>query len=153
MFASGIEFHVIRDSEFPGWWAKMEAFKIPGPVLYMDLSCAIVSDLTPLLAAVEKHDFIVTRDFNPHQRLVQSCVMGWSGDMSYLYDYFVQAPGKHMAEYTTARWWGDQGFIEHNAAGWKYWQDVCPGKVVSYKKGGERPAIINYHGRPKPWEI
>jgi len=144
--------------DWPGWWSKMEMFSYPGPVLYMDVACRPVGDLTPLLEAAISHKFIVIRDFNTHQRNVQSGVMAWNGDMSYLYRQFRQDPEGHMARFVTPRWWGDQGFIEAHAGSWEYWQDVVPGAVVSYKKNcqdkvPEKAKIVCFHGKPKPWEI
>lgn len=147
------------EHDWKGWWAKLEAFKIQGPVLYMDVSCVPVGDLNPMLGAVKQHDFLVVHDFNPHQRNVQSCVMGWSGDMSYLYEQFKQNPDRYMQEFEgCSRWWSDQGFIEYYARAYQYWQDVIPGSVVSYKKHCQNGApkgakIVNFHGKPKPWEI
>lgn len=136
----------------------MEIFKIKGPVLYMDLSNIINKPLKSLLDAAKDHEFIVNRDPNQHQRNVQSCVMAWNGDMSYLHDEFAGNPEEHMAHYQTPRWWGDQGFIERHANGCKYWQDLLPGAVASFKKEFvtgkvKNPVIINFHGKPKPWEV
>ncbi len=160
--ASGVSFLVLSEAQlehnWPRWWSKMEVFKIPGPVLYMDVACRPVGDFAPLLEAAEQHEFVVTRDFNPHQRNVQSCVMAWRGDMSHLYEQFRQDAENHMARYVSPRWWGDQGFIEAHAEHWEYWQDILPGSVVSYKKhcqnGVPKGAkVVSFHGKPKPWEI
>jgi hypothetical protein len=157
-YAPGVPFVCLDDNTllhgWPGWWSKMEVFRITGPVLYLDLSSIPVGDLSPLLQATYRHEFIVTRDFNPRTRLVQSCVMGWRGDMSHLYAQFRKDPERYMAEYTEVRWWGDQGFIEKHADSWVYWQDVLPGMVVSWKKDGmcAESRVACFHGRPKPWE-
>lgn len=136
----------------------MEMFKIPGPVLYLDLSNVITGMLGPLLRAAKEYDFIVNRDPNGHQRLVQSCVMAWSGDIHYLYEIFHADADRYMTEFSIPRWWGDQGFIEKHARFWQYWQDIMPNAVASYKKHWltgkiKNPVIINYHGKPKPWEV
>jgi hypothetical protein len=145
----------VLEHGWPGWWSKMEAFKVPGPVLYLDLSSIPIGSLAPLLQATCDYDFIVTRDFNPQMRLVQSCVMGWRGDMSYLYEKFREGADRYMKEFTEPRWWGDQGFIEKHAHHWVYWQDIFPGMVMSYKKHGicKPNRVACFHGRPKPWEV
>lgn len=156
-YAPGVPF-ICMDNfrhNWPGWWAKMEVFRIPGPVLYMDLSNTVNNDLTPMLNISKKHGFVVNRDPNVHQRDVQSCVMSWAEDVSYLYELFAAHSREYIEEYTTPRWWGDQGFVEANA-GYEFWQDLLPGSVASYKKHYltgkiKDPIIINYHGRPKPW--
>ena len=161
-YAPGVPLTVLDDSQlehgWTGWWSKMEVFRIPGPVLYMDVATRPVADLAPLLEIAQKHEFVTVRDFNPHQRWIQSCLMAWNGDMSYLYERFCQDPEGHMARYVSPRWWGDQGFIEHHAHTWEHWQDLLPGAVVSYKKEcqdgvPEDARVVCYHGRPKPWEI
>jgi len=172
-YAPNIEFVCISDDpsvpgyikmehEWPRWWPKMEIFKIPGPVLYLDLDTIIVANLEELLTKASQYEFIGIRDFyksQKMQRTLGSGVMSWTGDMKYLYDEFLKDPEKHMAECTTSRWWGDQGFIEktirHNVS---YWQDVVPNKLVSWKvhcKSGvpRHAAIIAFHGKPKPWDI
>lgn len=162
----GLEFACLSDvavpgwikarHDWPGWWCKMEAFRLPGPILYMDLDTSVVGDLTPLLDVPER--FTVLRDFNYPAREMGSGVMAWRGDTSGLYLLFAEDPARHMAENQTARWWGDQGFIERNTASRAYWQDVAPGAVVSWKKhcGHGIPAgarVVAFHGKPRPWEV
>ena len=111
-FAEKLEFG------WPGWWSKIEVLNRPGPLLYLDLDVNVVGDLTPLLAAAARHDFIMSRGFwgdedpNPYN----SSVMAWKGDAPrHLYDRFLSAPERYIAEHTkmpAARTrWGDQGFI------------------------------------------
>jgi len=142
---------------WPGWWSKMEIFRIPGPALYMDLDTVVLGDLSPLLEAAQTRKFIAMRDPYPHQRELMSSVMAWSGDMSHLYETFKQDPERYMSEYTVPRWWGDQGFIEYHQQERDYWQDILPGMVRSYKKeclsgvpDGTR--LLVFHGKPRPWE-
>jgi hypothetical protein len=172
-YGHGIEFVCISDDPsvpgyvkmehgWPRWWPKMEIFKIQGPVLYLDLDTIIVSDLKSILDSIPQYEFIAIRDFykdHKMQRTLGSGVMAWTGDMKYLYDEFRKDPEKNMAECTTSRWWGDQGFIEktikNNVV---YWQDIAPNKLVSWKvhcKNGvpKNAAIIAFHGKPKPWDI
>lgn len=172
-YAPDIEFLCISDDpsvpgyikmehDWPRWWPKMEIFKIPGPVLYLDLDTIIVKDLRPMLDNISQYEFIAIRDFykdHKMERTLGSGVMFWNGNMKYLYDEFLKDPQKNMDECSTTRWWGDQGFIEktikNNVV---YWQDIVPNKLVSWKvhcKNGI-PAdadIIAFHGKPKPWDI
>lgn len=161
-FAPDAEFVCLDDERlehsWPGWWSKIETFRIVGPVLYMDLDTTIIADLTPLLAVAEQHEFVALRDFNPSQREMGSGLMAWSGDMSRIYDEFADDPHGHMDRCRTPRFWGDQGFIEPLTQGREYWQDLLPGAVVSYKKhcrGGvpDGARVICYHGKPRPWEV
>lgn len=159
--APGVPFRCLSDIDgslrhnWPGWWSKIEAFRVRGPVLYLDLDTTICGDLEPLLRCREH--FVTLRDFNFPARNVQSSVMFWSGDMSALYDRFRADPEKHMAENSTPRWWGDQGFIERVARP-AYWQDIAPGAFVSWKKHCQRGVprgarVVVFHGKPRPWEV
>ena len=166
-FAPGIPFHCISDvdvpgrlkmkHDWPGWWAKMEAFRFRGPCLYMDLDTTLTGMLGRLVSIAHERPFVVLRDFNFPVREVQSSVMAWRGDMRRLYTAFAADPAKHMQENNCGRWWGDQGFIERRAKR-EYWQDVLPGACVSHKKHckdgvphGAR--VVVFHGRPRPWEV
>lgn len=147
---------------WPGWWSKIEAFRVPGPAIYMDIDTIVRDDLSPLIAIAETMPFTVLRDFNPKQRVMGSGLMAWSGSMAHLFDAFIDTgPDKVMAKCTSPRWFGDQGFIEMMTDAMEtprtYWQDLAPGAVVSYKKhclhgvpDGAR--VICYHGQPRPWE-
>ncbi len=164
-FARGAEFMCLSDDprgtplqhDWPGWWAKMEMFRLPGPCLYMDLDTTITGDLQPLLDVAKKAGFVTLRDFNAPQREVQSSLMAWACDMRWLYERFAEDPARHMAENDEPRWWGDQGFIERNTRP-EFWQNVLPGACVSWKKHcanglpfGAR--VVVFHGRPRPWEV
>ena len=165
--APGIEFACLSREDVPGkiealhdwphWWCKMEMFRLPGPVLYMDLDTVITGNLGPLLDTALSKQFTVLRDFNPHARDMGSGLMAWSGDMGDLYRAFKADPARHMAENNSGRWLGDQGFIERHTSARSYWQVECPGAVVSWKKhcqvgipGGAR--VVCFHGKPRPWD-
>lgn len=173
-FAPGIEFVCISNdktvpgykemiNDFPKWWPKVELFRIPGPVLYLDIDTVIIKNIESIINEAMKHEFVCLRDFYKEkdklERTIGSGVMFWNKDMSYLYDKFMENPDKYMKECTTTRWWGDQGFIEMNLKEKHiFWQDIVPNKVVSWKvhcKFGipDEATIIAFHGRPRPWEV
>lgn len=171
-FASDVPFHCLTDHPsvpnrwllndgFPAWWSKMELFRIEGPVLYMDLDTTVVDDLSPLLSAAFDHSFVAIRDFlgYPKTRTIGSGLMAWNGWNGEIYDAFARAPLAHMARCSTSRLWGDQGFIEPFIIDRvKFWQDVTPEAVVSFKKHcrdgvPEGARVVCHHGKPRPWEI
>lgn len=161
--APGVAFDCLTDGDglrhgWPGWWSKMEVFRVRGPALYIDLDTTIVASIAPLLDAAKDNDFIALRDFNPHQRDMGSGLMAWRGDLSWLYDRFAQAPVQAMESCRSRRWFGDQGYIDRNIGPRAYWQEILPGAVVSYKKHcrGGVPAgarVVCHHGKPRPWEV
>lgn len=143
---------------WPGWFSKIEALRLPGPILYMDLDTTITGDLTPLLEAVPKHDFIALRNPLPTPSRFGSGLMGWRGDMGHVYRRFAQDPDHHIKRCTTQALWGDQGFIAEDVPDPVFWQDLFPGQIVSWKvecKTGipEAARVVYFHGTPRPWSI
>lgn len=144
---------------WPGWWSKMELFRVAGPILYMDLDTTIVGDLEPLLQVVRSRPFIALRDFNPKARALGSGLMGWSGNLMDLYCVFKRQAEVAMRDFVTAKRWGDQGWIDENVGVRSYWQELLPGAVVSFKKdvagrGVPKAArVVCFHGKPRPWEV
>lgn len=137
---------------WPGWWSKIELFKLQGPVLFFDLDTAIVGNLTDIAAAAEIPAFIILRDFYRPDGL-GSGVMGWAADRRWLYDEFCKCPDIFMSKY---RGGGDQAFIESRVTEWAVfkWQKHVPGQIVSYKvhcRDGIPPdaRVVCLHGRPK----
>ena len=150
--------HYPMEHRWQGWFAKLEVFRLRGPMLYMDLDTAVTGDLTPLLAAVEQHDFIALRNPMPTPSLFGSGVMGWRGDLRHIYERFRQDPDHHTHRCTTARTWGDQGFIAEDCPAPVFWQDLFPDAVLSWKVDcpqGVPPSarIVYFHGPPRPWEV
>lgn len=140
----------------PGWWSKIELFALPGPILYFDLDTVVLDEIDDLMAAIEQHDFLILRDVyrgKDDPMAMQSSVMGWRGDMSYVYDLFMVDPAAWM---TSLR--DDQRFLEKVVEGATYWQDVLPGALVSFKvnvQGKHVPKdaqVIFFHGQPRPWQ-
>ena len=84
--------------------------------------------------------------------------MAWAGSMAHIYDRFREAPTTHMRRCTTARLWGDQGFIAETETPAALWQDILPGQIVSWKadckQGVPKEArVVYFHGNPRPWTV
>jgi hypothetical protein len=131
---------------------------LPGPILYIDLDTTIRGDITPLLDAVEQHDFIALRNPYPTPSRFGSGLMGWRGDMSHVYTRFASDPEFHIKRCTTQALWGDQGFIAEDVPNPVLWQDLFPGEIVSWKaecKTGvpEQARVVYFHGEPRPWAV
>jgi hypothetical protein len=147
---------------WPGWWSKIELLSLPGPLLYLDLDVTICRPLAPLLAMVDQHPFLISRDFWdlwPHQ--LNSSVMSWRGGaVRHVYEAFVDDPAGNMEGYATGERWNDQGWIrDHYEGDLVFFQDLLPGSVMSYKREilGRRDPTDNlivcvFHGQPKPWD-
>ena len=80
---------------------------------------------------------------------------GWSGDMSHIYDEFIQSPEEFMNQYPG----GDQDFINDGGHSPVFWQDILPNHIQSYKVHVRRNDIhkdcrvVAFHGNPRPWAI
>lgn len=130
--------------DLPGWWSKLELFYLDGPVLFFDLDTVICGDLTEV--ASYPHAFTAVSDFY-YPRALQSCVMAWSDGSQWrdILDAYLKDPqgaGRSHQKYLE-RWIRPQFF-----------QDLFPGKFVSYKVDRERSkaSVVCYHGRPRPRE-
>lgn len=146
--------------DWPGWFAKLELFRLPGPALYLDLDVTVHGDLTPMLDLAKQHPMIACPDFmGPGS--VNSSVLAWSGDANHLYRAFSADPERHIRRHSKpGPQWSDQAFIaEHWPGPIALWRDLLPGRVLSHKadrlQGADmsRCVIEVFHGDPKPWSI
>lgn len=148
--------HTIPLTEnLPGWWSKMELFRIEGPVLYFDLDTMIVGSCDHWLEEIKHSKFALLRDIYRGKRnkhAMGSGIMYWSGDMSHVWDAYCEdgrptdVPG------------GDQSYLEAAVRTAEYIQDFTD-DVVSYKaqiRDGnykkEKASVIYFHGKPRPWD-
>lgn len=140
--------------DWPGWWSKLELFKLQGPVLYTDLDTIITGNCDHWLDKIKDKKLVLLRDIyrgvtNPHA--MGSGIMYWSGDMSVLYHDYIRVGCP-----TDIRG-GDQEFLEQSLGTAEYIQDYTD-DVVSYKaqiRDGDYDkidaSIIYFHGEPRPW--
>jgi len=137
--------------KWPKWWAKMELFRLRPPVLYLDLD-TIIRGTPTFLDEMRSKDFVIMRDVYRGKRdhkAMQSSIMYWQIDMTWLYDRYMEQP-----EFKDAG--GDQSYIEQNVRA-EYFQDFT-NEVVSYKadvcKRGplNSDKVVIFHGQPRPWE-
>ncbi len=154
---------------WPGWWSKMELFRLDGPVLYLDLDVVVAGSLDELIAAdcapfdpaafaiseqLGKTNLLVApRDFM-NKRELNSSVLFFN-DCGHLYDQFAEDPDRHMSRFR-----GDQNFITDRC-----WDALTfpPGLCVSYRRHcrtklgvGQLPKdarVVCFHGSPKPPDV
>lgn len=161
-------------SDWPGWWSKMEVFKILGPVLYFDLDTVLTGHIDSLCDAVQSLNgrVLVLRGFRHGD--VASGIMAWDGDMSWVTEKFVE--GQHRAQFVDIKhalrmrlnghiYRGDQDWLanlfEKMETPLVYVQDVFNG-VHSYKRHIAKrqdasllphTRVVCFHGRPRPHEL
>lgn len=154
---------VVPEDRWPGWWAKLLAFRYAraGLHLYLDLDSVVVGPLEELLSQqLSAPKNWAQSGFGG----IQSSVMSWGGDYGWIADQFDAAqlrphPDHPHGRYGDTDYWGDQGFLTA----------VCgePGAglvramqgVFSYRyhcQHGGPPAgarVVQFHGSPKPAEV
>lgn len=146
--------------DWPRWWAKVEIFRPDLPferVLYIDISSVIVGSLRDIAA---QDGVCITKDFY-HGTPSQSVLLYNVGDFAETYAAFLEAPNRWMerGDLCTPPDFGDQILMNRAPVpDMRYWQDVLPGHVVSYKvdcrdgvPAGAR--LVKFHGKPKPHEV
>lgn len=147
--------YVPLDMNWPGWWSKIELFRLPPPVLYFDLDTLICGDLDDIAdAALTAPQLVMLEDFyRPGHS--GSGVMAWSNsDQAIgLYRRFVADPDLYITRHRAG---GDQEYIEANAKPIDAWQSALPGQFVSYKQHVRKTRVIPddarvvcLHGKPK----
>lgn len=140
------------ETDWPGWWAKIEMFRLPGPVLGLDLDTAVVGDLAEIAAHARETEFTMLRDFYAPDHF-GSGVMAWGvAPPRGVYETFAAAPDSMMGMHRARM--GDQAFIEEIVGAATAWQDVVPEQIVSYKvhcRGGipMNARLVCLHGVPK----
>lgn len=142
----------IRTSE-PGWWAKLELFRLDRTLLYFDLDCVITGDLRPLVEA--PGPLIAIHDWQ-HRGMINSSVMRIESETSReVWDRYQDDKAAARASCNV----GDQEWITRHAPAITYWPAQW---CVSYKRhcqsgvpDGAR--AVAFHGKPKqdavraPW--
>lgn len=159
------------------WWYKLQLFNPvhhAGPMLYFDLDCVVVRDLT-WIAELSLSKFWCLRDFrylqSPMLQKMNSSVMWWDTRLySYVWDKFVASDIQEVVR----TYHGDQDYIEvtinYNDRRFfderkfqSYRWEVAEGGVNFQTKqprlpgrgpviSGECAALI-FHGNPKPHQV
>lgn len=169
----------LRDSDLIGWWAKMELFNPDGPLgphdlFYLDIDTVILGDIRPIIEQAQHlREMVMLSDFfDPQHPASGVMYIPWRTKRR-VWDAWSRNPYWHMVKHRPAGRVGDQGFIADNVSRIRRWDEICPRKIVSYKKhiaapgqlgytegksigNGEVPpeaVIACYHGNPRPWNL
>lgn len=147
---SRITTHPLQQSEWTGWWSKIELFNtFRGPTLYLDIDTVVVGKLPDI-----GPKFTMLSDVYQKDKF-GSGVMSWHDSPISLYNTFSNNPEKYMKYYTKRSRWGDQAFISDHLG---FRPDVFGEEYRSYKvhcKDGipNGTKVVYFHGKPRPWEI
>lgn len=149
----GIVLRPLPAAGLEGWWNKLALFA-PGVfeagdrVLFLDLDTVIAGRLDEIAAYAGR--FAILRDFLRPDGW-QSSVMAWgAGFGADIFERFQRAGRPPIAG-------GDQAWIEHTVPDADLWQDLFPGRFVSFKESGgavpERASVVVFHGTPRPHQV
>lgn len=142
---------------WPGWWAKLELFRVvDGPSLYLDLDTVVVGNIDHLTNL--PYDFAAIRNFHDPE-MIGSAVMWLKGPMKHIYDKFCEKPYKWIEYHERKRngpYLGDQAFI-WNAMNRKV-DTLDNQRIYSYKFHCKEAlpkdaALVCFGGQPKAPEI
>lgn len=175
----GVNTVPLTQPEWQGWWSKMELFNPDGPLggddlFYMDIDTTIVGDIRPILDAVsDLPDIVMLSDFYRPEHLASGIMFIPQRIKQRVWSAWIKNPYWFMVRRRLHGRLGDQGFISQHIARAHRWDELCPGKIVSYKKHVVAPgdighcrqqsigdgtvpadaAIVCFHGEPRPWSV
>ena len=143
------------EKDWPGWWSKMELFSgsVDDDLLFFDLDTVIVGEVDAF--SVSKTTMLT--DFYRPKYLASGLMYIAKEDKPKIWREFTKDPQLHMLKYRRFPLIGDQGFLNGRLDAQR-WQDVLPGKVVSYKAHCRQGvpdgvSVVCFHGKPRPWDI
>jgi len=147
---------------WPRYWSKVELYRpglFEGPVLYLDLDTVVCGDIAPIAAAPDP----VLAAWDLNRGWLNSSLVRWSVDLSFVYRRMVDDPHGTMAAFKDAAYYGDQGLLQDElikrSVPWRWAQDAFPVEVqwhpTTTRQGSppEGTAISMWYGHPKPHQV
>ena len=147
--------HVLLLHAWPGWWSKIELFRVFQRSFYFDLDTAIVGNINHIISF--PHRFSALEGF--YGRPFGSGLMAWSGNYKHIYDNFRIGSPEQIIVYYKNRRMGDQEFIGARVQEPLILQDLFKDQIISYKihvQGRLLPLkakIICFHGKPRIQDV
>lgn len=138
----------------PAHWAKPEMWRPDLPfnrVLFIDLSTVVTGSLDEMAS---QDGVVMTQDFY-HGTPSPSVVLYTVGDFTETWEAFKADPLKYikLGQAHQPPDFYDQALMNNAPIPeMKFWQDVLPGQLVSYKVHGVPKGcrLVKFHGEPKP---
>lgn len=135
--------------KWPGWWSKMELFRLPGDVFYFDLDTVFKNGFPEEFKKLT--ETTVLADMYGGSHINSGLMFIKEEDKRPVWEDWIERPNIHMKEYR-----GDQDFLDNHWYARPRFQTVFPGVVVSYKADvlkGRTGNVVCFHGKPRPWEV
>lgn len=139
------------------FWNKIELFRkdlLQGPTLYLDLDTVVCKNITDVIIKLPQDQFIMVREPN---NKINSSIMFWNSDYSYLFDEYINNKDKIVQQYWTTgpKGFGDQVYIServnpilindhspNNFVGWRH-NELLENPIID-------PSLLLFTSRQKP---
>jgi hypothetical protein len=156
------EVYLIEETDYPGWWGKINVLAEPGPALWVDMDCVITGSLDDLIPGRTTADIVTARNWaQSGHGGCQSSVMYWNDASRIVEAYDPNEPtlGNWPPRNDSGCLWGDQEFLtllrDTQRIEVEYFDSA---HVVSYKyhcrQGVPDDArVVCFHGKPDPHEV
>ena len=140
--------HVVTDVVYGGVWDKLRVFDLfrDGQFLFLDLDVAI----TGKIGRLKRESFtLLTAWWRPkfHTPL-NSSIMAWKGDCSWIHDKFAEDPEYYMLKYHR----GIDEFIWNEITHYETFGLVCDSYNWKYDNSDKFPITLYNQARDKLWE-
>jgi hypothetical protein len=131
-------------SESDIYWNKIELFRkdlFLGPVLYLDLDVIICKNITHDIKSLPSSRLLMIQE--PYRDIINSSVMYWQGDYSFLFDNYIKNKDFIVNDYAAPGLrFGDQAYIvEHADVG--LIQDHVPSNFIEWRHHKVETPIID----------
>jgi hypothetical protein len=139
-------------TNWPGWWAKLEAFDpylLAGDVLLIDLDNVVLQ-----LPAVPRETTVLA-DFYRPQLMGSGFMFVTAADRARCWHAFTADPDRHMRECVTRERWGDQGFLQPllGTTARRWGNEVRSYKLHCRAGVPAGTQVVCFHGQPRPWSV
>jgi len=138
------------------YWNKIELFRknlFLGPVLYLDLDVIICKNITNGIKSLPSNRLLMIQE--PYRDIINSSVMYWQGDYSFLFNNYIENRDFVVNDYATPGLrFSDQAYIaEHADVG--LIEDHVPSNFIEWRHHKIEtpiidPSILVFTSRQKP---
>lgn len=135
---------------WPGWWSKVEVFKLEGLVLYLDLDTLVVGDLSRL-AGYDGGLAVLSDFYQPRIIATGAMIFRAGSHTEAIYNRFRADPeGVMAANRSRSDYWYARVMERPDRL-----QDLFPQAFVSFKAHArdgvpEGARVVCFHGNPRP---
>lgn len=143
-----------------GWWNKIDMFRknlFSGPCLYFDIDIVLCKNITAVIENLPQDRMLMP--IEPYQHILNSSVIFWNSDYSYVYQNYIDNQDSIIHRYSTPsnnnNTIGDQAYIKDMVPGLSKFDSYAPENFFGWKHhiAGEKindPSVLVFTGTEKP---